>query len=281
MKLLDPRASTPWLGLALGPGTAELVAAEPGLVDYVEIPFEQLRHAPRFGDVQRHVPVILHCASLSMAGFVPPTDATVEAVAAEARRTGTPWIGEHLAFVNADAIDEGASAGPQALTYTVCPQLSMETVDQVARNVAAVRDRLPVPVILENSPQYMAVPGSTMGMVDFIREVVRSADVDLLLDLTHHTITCQNTGVDAADELERLPLERVVEVHISGLSVQSGAAWDDHASPAPPVVFDLLTRVLRRVRPRAVTIEYNWAPNFPQRVLRGHIARVRTMLELV
>lgn len=280
MRLLDASTSSPRLGLALGPGVAELVASEPGLVDYVEIPFEQLRHAPHVGQVQRHVPVILHCASLSMAGFVPPTDATVDGVAAEARRTGTPWIGEHLAFVNADAIDEGQGA-PQALTYTVCPQLSEETIAQVVRNVAALRDRLPVPLILENSPQYMAVPGSTMGMVDFIAEVVRRAEVDLLLDLSHHAITCHNTGVDAVSELERLPLERVVEVHLSGLSVQSGIAWDDHASPAPPLVFELLARLLRRARPRAVTLEYNWAPDFPSRVLRAHIGRVRASLELV
>jgi uncharacterized protein (UPF0276 family) len=281
VKFLDARATAPRLGLALGPGVAELVTAEPGLVDYVEIPFEQLRHAPHVGQVQRQVPVILHCASLSMAGFVPPSDATVDAVAAEARRTGTPWIGEHLAFVNADAIEDGQQSAPQALTYTVCPQLSEETIEQVVRNVAALRDRLPVPLILENSPQYMAVPGSTMGMVDFIGEVARRADVDLLLDLTHHAITCQNTGVDALSALDGLPLERVVEVHVSGLSVQSGIAWDDHASPAPPLVFELLARLLRRVRPRGVTIEYNWAPNFPLGVLRAHVGRVRTMLEVV
>lgn len=280
MRFLDADVASPRLGLALGPGVAELVASEPGLVDYVEIPFEQLRHAPHVGQVQQHLPVILHCASLSMAGFVSPTGATVDAVAAEARRTGTPWIGEHLAFVNADAIDEG-QATPSALTYTVCPQLSEETIVQVVRNVASLRDRLPVPLILENSPQYMAVPGSTMGMVDFIGEVARQAGLGLLLDLTHHTITCQNTGVDAISELDRLPLERVVEVHLSGLSVQSGIAWDDHASPAPPLVFELFARLLRRVRPRAVTIEYNWAPNFPQSVLRAHIGRVRAMLEAV
>lgn len=279
MRFLEASTSSPRLGLALGPGVAELVSGEPELVDYVEIPFEQLRHAPHVGAVQERIPVVLHCASLSMAGFVPPTDATVEAVAAEARRTGTPWIGEHLAFVNADALDEG-QGGPLALTYTVCPQLSEETLAQVVRNVRALRDRLPVPLILENSPQYMAVPGSTMGMVDFIRAVAREADVDLLVDLTHHAITCQNMGVDVRSELDRLPLERVVEVHLSGLSVQSGIAWDDHASPAPPLVFELFERLLRRARPRAVTLEYNWAPNFPTSVLRAHIGRVRAMLEL-
>lgn len=37
-----------------------------------------------------------------------------------------------------------------------------------------------------------------------------------------------------------LPLESVVEFHVSGLSKQSGSYWDDHAVPAPEPVLTLL-----------------------------------------
>jgi uncharacterized protein (UPF0276 family) len=60
--------------------------------------------------------------------------------------------------------------------------------------------------------------------------------------------------------------------------VQSAVAWDDHASPAPPLVFELLRRVLERVRPRGVTIEYNWSPSFPEAILHAHLERVRTLV---
>lgn len=251
------------------------------MVDYVEIPFEQMRHAPHLASLQERVPVVLHCASLSIAGFVPPSEATLAAVAGEAQRTRTPWIGEHLAFVSADALTDGSDdlEAPTALTYTVCPQLSDETIQQVVDNLASLGPRLPVPLILENSPQYFSVPGSTMSMTDFIGAVASRADVGLLLDLSHFLITSLNTGVDAATEIDRLPLERVVEVHISGLNRQSGLVWDDHATPAPPQVFDLLERVLRRVRPRALTLEYNWSATFPRAILLAHIDRTRTLLE--
>jgi uncharacterized protein (UPF0276 family) len=253
-----------------------LVASRPGLVDYVEVPFEQLRHAPEVASIQQTIPLILHCASLSVAGFVPPSDATIHAIAGEAERTATPWIGEHLAFISAEDLgDKGAS--PTSLTYTVCPQLSEETVERVAENLVTLRPRFRVPLILENSPQYFTIPGSTMSMVDFIRAVARRADVGLLLDLTHFLITSLNTGVDAIEEIARMPLERVVEVHISGLNRQSGIVWDDHATPAPPAVFDLLARVLRRVRPRALTFEYNWSATFPRATLLEHVSRARRM----
>jgi uncharacterized protein (UPF0276 family) len=117
-----------------------------------------------------------------------------------------------------------------------------------------------------------------MPMVDFIAAVLSRCDVGLLLDLSHFLITMLNTGADAAREIGRLPLERVVEIHISGVNVQSGIMWDDHATPAPPVVFDLLERVLERARPRALTLEYNWSPSFPQAILKTHLDCVRQMV---
>ena len=264
------------MGLAYGPGIVEFVDAHPGQVDYIEIPFEQLRHAPALGALRDVAPLILHCASLSIAGFVPPGAGTVAAVADHARSTGTPWIGEHLAFIAADALDDDAAA--TTLSYTVCPQLSEQTLQRVAENLAALRQRLPVPLILENSPQYFAVPGSTMGMADFIAAVAERCDVELLLYLSHFLITALNTGVDPLREIDKLPLEHVLEVHVSGLKRQSGIVWDDHATPAPPLVFELLERVMQRARPRALTLEYNWSAQFPLAVLRNHLDRARTLL---
>ncbi len=279
MKFLESLADLAHLGLAHGPGILGFIDSNPGVIDYVELPFEQLRHSPDLASIQEAVPVILHCASMSIAGFVPPSDATISAIALDAERTRTPWIGEHLAFVSADGINEEADRDttPTNLTYTICPQLSEETVDRVAKNLALLRSRFSVPLILENSPQYFAIPGSTMNMVDFVREVASCCDVGLLLDLSHFLITSLNTGVDAAQEIDRLPLERVVEIHVSGISAQSGIVWDDHAAPAPPLVFELLNRALERAHPRALTLEYNWSA-LPPAILLSHISKTRKIL---
>jgi uncharacterized protein len=276
MKYLDTPIGSTAVGLAYGPSVPDFIAANAGLVDYVEVPFEQLRHSPEVSSIQDTVPVILHCASMSVAGSVPPAEAILEAIHVEAERTRTPWIGEHLAFISADGLDQDGDV--TALTYTVCPQMSEETVEQVADNVASLQRRFNAPLILENSPQYFAVPGSTMPMVDFIGAVLSRCGAGLLLDLTHFLITMLNTGGDAIREIERLPLERVVEIHVSGMNVQSGIVWDDHATPAPPRVFELLERVLERAQPRALTLEYNWSPNFPATILKTHLERVHEKL---
>ena len=283
MKFLEPANCETYVGLAYGVGMPEFIASHCGLVDYLEIPFEQLRASPQLAQIQCTVPFLLHCASLSIAGFVPPEAATVDAIVKEAIRTATPWIGEHLAFVAADGLgeDAGGHGEPISLTYTICPQLSEATAHRVSENLATLRPLFAVPLILENSPQYFQVPGSTMNMVDFINEVASGSDVSLLLDLSHFLITARNTGVDPIRELDRLPLEKVVEVHMSGLSNQAGVSWDDHSSPAPPELFQLLERLTHRVRPRAVTFEYNWSPDFPTSVIVNHVERARQLLEAV
>ena len=270
------------IGLAYGPLIHRVLDTYPTLIDYVEIPFEQLRHAPETACIQETLPTVLHCASLSMAGFVPASEETIKSVVAAANSMQTPWLGEHLAFISADP-PPGEPESPEdgegiSLTYTVCPQYSEETVEQVVRNVNRVRARFQMPIILENSPQYFEIPGSTMTMADFVSRVLAACDIGLLLDLTHFMITCLNTGRSPQRELDRMPLERVVEVHMSGLSVQSGIAWDDHASAAPDEVFELLPVVAQRSPVRALTFEYNWSPNLPLPLIKRQIEQARSIL---
>lgn len=273
----------PAVGLANGPIVRPFLEACRDVIDYVEVPFEQLRHDPAAGDIQHVLPVVLHCSSMSMAGFVPPTDATLSQISEQVLATRTPWIGEHLAFISANELDGGepvddGAGGTIELTYTVCPQLSEETVDRVGLNLLRMREVFDVPIILENSPQYFQIPGSTMPMTEFVVRVSQVCDVDLLLDITHFLITAGNMGEDPFRSVRQLPLERVREVHLSGMSHQSGRWWDDHAIPAPQEAFDLLGAIADRIRPDAVTFEYNWASTIPKSVLIEQVQTVRTLL---
>lgn len=276
----DGPGDAPRLGLAYGPAARALLHTHPDVVDYVEVPYEHLRHDP--GTLATiDVPVVLHCASMSIAGFVPPDERTLHDIATWADRLGTPWIGEHLAFILADdpdALVAGHEGDPTRLTYTMAPQLSERVLERVGDNLARLRLRFAQDIILENSPHYVDVPGSEMSYVGFVAEVAHRFDVGLLLDLTHLVVSAHNLGFDAADALAGLPLDRVVEIHVSGLSVQGGVAWDDHASLAPPAVIDLLPAALDHATPRAVTFEYNWAPDHDLDAVAGQIELARGLV---
>ena len=275
------------VGIAHADYAQGLVRANPGLVDFVEIPFEQLFRAPSAIEIKSLVPVVLHCASLSMAGDVPPDEELTSALERWVRETETPWLGEHLAYVRADGRILGGAAhealldasAPYNVGYTVNPQYSAPILERVVANGEAWSQRLGIPVLLENGPTYFSMPGSTMSQFEFIQALCRRAKgLGLLLDLSHLMITCANLGLDAMETLRLLPLERVVEVHVSGIQSEGGMSWDDHGKRAPTSVFELLAALRSRVQPRAVTLEYNWDAGFPLDAVVEDVSRVREIM---
>ena len=205
------------------------------------------------------------------------------------RATNTNWVGEHLAFVRAtepsfepamaDALLLNERTGVYDVGYTVSPQYSDDVLERVVTTLDRAQQRLGLPVLLENGPLYVPMPGSTMTQIEFVNALCdRLPSARLLLDLSHLEITAKNTNARSFDLLARLPVERVVEVHLSGNSAQSGLHWDDHSVRAPRIVFELLAELLTRASPRAVTLEYNWDVQFPLDGLREDLGKVREII---
>ncbi len=278
------------VGVAYSALVDRLVAREKDVADFVEIPFEQLVHMPTAIEICARVPVVLHCASLSLAGNLPPDGAVVEQLAHWIEATKTPWLGEHLAYVRADgawkqvAEHAAIASSSQAVQskfdvgYTVSPQFSDAILERVSVAAAHWGKQFGLPVLIENGPVYFEMPGSTMPQFAFLRRLCAQTETDLLLDLTHFAITCGNFGLDPFSALNELPSERVVEVHLSGMTRQAGILWDDHSEAAPPLVFSLLELLLQRATPQAITIEYNWDSDFPAEILQRDIGRVRALV---
>lgn len=89
--------------------------------------------------------------------------------------------------------------------------------------------------------------------------MVRESGCGFLLDLAHARVAASYQGQPARDYLARLPLERLVEIHVSGPRpgpYQDGRLIDAH-QPMQEADRDLLSWVLERGRPRAVTLEYS------------------------
>lgn len=269
------------VGIAYSGYVSRLIETWPSKVDFVEIPFELLCHNPRvLEDLQTHQ-IILHSASLNIAGPVRPDVATMQALQKWINVTRTPWVGEHLAFITAapdSPRSEGNGCPPSEsynLGFTASPPMNSDTVQSVVQVVQGYGTQLGVPLLLENSPLYFDIPGSSMCQVDFVREICKRSNVRLLLDLTHFYITSQNMGFDPLRALERYPLDRVDEIHISGASYEGDVWWDDHAHTSPDDVFEMLAFAIRHGAPRAITLEYNWSSRFPLDTLMSELERTR------
>ncbi len=189
---------------------------------------------------------------------------TLDAIA----RTGTPWCSAHLGFSAARVRHNGQHMLPlsepvpqDALFHTICS------------NVRALADAIPVLVVLENLNY---CPGGAYEHVcepEFIADVIEKTGTDMLLDLGHALVSAAWLGIPIDAYLARLPLDRVVEVHVSGPRMREGHLTDVHETLLDDH-YALLEEVLRTVSPRALTIEYQR----DEAALREQLTRLRRIL---
>src|SRR5206468_2163157 len=92
-------------------------------------------------------------------------------------------------------------------------------------------------------------------------------------------ITAKNMGSCAKDDLRRFPLDRVVEIHVSGMECQGGIHWDNHASSIPSEVLDLLDFALTSRSVKAVTLEYNWLSGYSHFEIAAQLALVHNIAQ--
>lgn len=197
--------------------------------------------------IRQAVPVILHGIGLSLgsAGGLDPE--RVRHLARVIEAVDPPWFSEHIAFTRAGGIEMGH--------LTPLP-FTREAVTTLAANVAELKAALPgLPLLLENIAYPFPLPGAEMTEAPFVRAVIETADVGLLLDLENVHANALNHGYDPFEYLESLPLEKVVEVHLAGGLWSEGRYLDTHTRSVPEESWRLLEWLVPRTGLHAVIIE--------------------------
>jgi uncharacterized protein len=246
-------SSLPTLGVGLGfrePFRGELFRNR-AQVDFLEVTADHyLEAAPakerELDLLEDHFTLIPHGLSLSLGSAEGLDENYTRKMAGLVRRLEPPWWSEHLAYTRAGGRDIGH--------LTPLPY-SREAVEVVCRNVEAVRRWIETPLILENISYLVTMPGAEMTEADFLAEVLERTDCGLLLDVMNLHANAVNHGYDPLDFLERIPLERVVQLHFVGGHWQDGVLVDSHSAPTADAVWTLLETVLERAPVKGVILE--------------------------
>jgi uncharacterized protein (UPF0276 family) len=112
-----------------------------------------------------------------------------------------------------------------------------------------------VPIILEN---LISLPNCKYGYAadpGVITKLLEEIECGLLLDIAHARVAASYQGKDVERYLDGLSLDRVEQVHVSGVRMKAGYLHDAHESMQQED-YVLLEWVLRRSRPKVVTLEY-------------------------
>ena len=114
---------------------------------------------------------------------------------------------------------------------TLDPKSSNDRLRQINQWVEALtvlRTNLPeLPLVAENLPITPLEKGSQIGAdPNLIREALLATETDLLFDLSHARISCAAMESELADYIDRLPMGRLRELHLTGLRKYHGLITD-------------------------------------------------------
>jgi uncharacterized protein (UPF0276 family) len=133
-----------------------------------------------------------------------------------------------------------------------------------------------LPLIIENMPATTLLNNRFELDPATIRRVLSTLDTGLLLDLAHARVAAEFQKMTVEDYLLELPLERVREIHISGVREVDGILRDAHET-LQEADYELLAWVLERTKPEVVTLEYF---REDQQALKEMLIRMREYLEV-
>jgi uncharacterized protein (UPF0276 family) len=192
--------------------------------------------------------VVQHGVSMYFGSTQPLNREHLKRLKALVRRTGTPWLSDHLCW---GSVDGRYSHDLLPLPYT------WEAIEVAAKNIRLVQDFVEVPVVLENVSSYAEFHDSEMTEWEFLTEVVERADCGILLDVNNIYVSSMNHEFDPVEYVDYIPAERVAQIHIAGHSRYERFILDTHDHPVIDPVWKLYERALGRTGPTATLLEWD------------------------
>lgn len=212
----------------------------------------RFRH--RLDRARERWPFVTHGLTLGLGATAPADEAYVRPLARFLADIDTPWHSEHLCFSGVDGV----------MLHDLLPlPFDERSVETVRARTAELRDRIERPLAIENVSYYTHPGGpAPMPEIDFLQQVLDATDAKLLLDVNNVWVNSQNHGFDPRAFLDRIPAERVVQIHVAGPTVrEDGLIIDTHGEAVREECYALLEHVLRRLGPVPVLLERD--QNFP------------------
>ena len=207
--------------------------------------------------MRERFPISLHGVGMSLGSATPLDPKHLKRLVNLERRIEPGAVSEHLSW----SIANGAYLNDLiALPYTE------ESLDIFSTHVIEMQDALKRPVLIENPSSYLRYEHSVIPEPEFLVEVVKRTECNVLLDVNNVYVSAQNHGFDAHDYIDQIPADKVLEYHMAGHSKKEfngrTIRVDDHGSPVCDAVWDLYEHTISKLGVKPTLIE--WDSNIPE-----------------
>ena len=121
-------------------------------------------------------------------------------------------VSEHLSWSSVDG----------AYLHDLLPlPMTEETISHLVDRVEGVQNYLGRRILVENTSTYLEFADSDFTEWEFVTEIARRSGCGILLDVNNIYVNACNHGFDAVHFIDRVPVELVEEIHLSGHTVNT------------------------------------------------------------
>lgn len=258
-------------GLGLRPTHYPYIFEQQPQVDWFEIISENFMDTDgkpkrNLARIKEQYPIVMHGVSMSIGSVDALNSEYLTKLKALIDWVQPAWISDHLCWTG---VAHKNTHDLLPLPYTE------ESLKHIVQRIRQVQDRLGRRIALENPSTYLEFQHSTIPEAEFIAAMAQAADCHLLLDVNNVYVTSYNHRLDAQAYLDALPLERVIQVHLSGHRNKGSHIVDTHDDHVTDAVWGLYQYVVQRAgRVPNTMIEWDdQIPEFP--VLAAELDKAR------
>jgi len=251
----------------------DVLRGDVGPVKWVEVNAEKYlsdgRHRQVLELVREQMPVVIHGTSMSLGSATDEDTGYLAKLKQLCAIIEPSFISDHLCWSGIHGIK----------LYDLLPlPFTEESVDVIATRIAVAQDFLGRRILVENISSYLQFPSSEMTEWEFISEIVRRSDCELLLDINNVYVSCSNHGWDAAAFLRGIPHDRVRQIHLAGHRDHGHIKIDTHGERVAEPVWQLFRAYIAEHGPVPAMIE--WDTNVPSwSEMVGELAKIDAILD--
>jgi uncharacterized protein (UPF0276 family) len=249
------RIATRGSGLGYRHELAKEMAANADRIDVVEILADQWtnpRALDRLREIAGSYPTVPHGVCLSLAGAGRIDEDYLLALRRIIEACGADYYSEHLTVTHVPGLDSD---------HLCAPIINADSLRACVRNVTQTQDALGVPLAIENITYSVSTGTDDLAGASFLADLVTETDALILLDVANLYINSHNHRFDPLAYLARLPMEKIVHIHLAGGISRHGLLHDTHSEIIGEEVWQLAEEVGRLSRPKTVIVEHD--TNFP------------------
>jgi uncharacterized protein (UPF0276 family) len=204
--------------------------------------------------IAAHYPIVMHGVSLSIGTVDPLNSDYLQKLKSLIDEVNPAWVSDHLCWTGV----------AHKNTHDLLPMpYTEEALKHTVARIRAVQDFLERPIALENPSTYLEFTSSSMPEAEFIARMAEDSGCMVLLDVNNVYVTCYNHRLDAKAYLDALPLDRVIQVHLSGHRNKGTHIIDTHDAPVIDEVWNLYHYVVHKAG-RIPNTMIEWDDDIPE-----------------